>query len=152
MVANSTLEKTRLTKVLSWLSGILYLASLLSPAYHPVISYAEAGVYYGFAALLLGPIGLFGGHYSWLANPLFWYSWFAIRRTSFPSALAASVVAMIAALSFLAGKTIPVGSSGTFPYEILFGYYVWLCAIALSGSVAIVHIHASRRNAAELPF
>ena len=140
-MANSTLKKTRLTKALSWLSGTLYLASLLSPAYHPVIGYAEAGVYYGFAALLLGPIGLLGGHYSWLANPLFWYSWFAIRRTSFPSALAASVVAMIAALTFLAGKTIPVGSSGTFPYEILFGYYVWLCALALSGSVAIVHIH-----------
>ncbi|WP_152559004.1 hypothetical protein [Ralstonia solanacearum] len=90
------------------------------------MGYAEAGVYYGWVALLLGPIGLFGGHFSWLANPLLWGSWIALRKGYFDVALAVAVIAIATALTFLVGKTIPVGDSGNYAYEVRFGYYIWL--------------------------
>lgn len=118
------------------LSVALFLVCLAVPAYHPVIGYAEAGIYYGWAALLLGPIGLFGGHFSWLANPLLWFSWIAFWRKKYGPALVTATLGAAIALSFLLGKTIPVGSSGNYPYEVLYGYYIWLGAIAAAGGAA----------------
>lgn len=129
-------------KALAVLSGILYIVCLATPAYHPSIGYAEAGVYYGWAALLLGPVGLFGGHFSWLANPLLWCSWITFRKNNYRVAFAYAVVAIAMALTFLRGETIPVGSSGNYPYEILFGYYIWLTSIGFAGAAARVRLYA----------
>ncbi|MCT7307917.1 hypothetical protein [Ralstonia wenshanensis] len=130
----------KVERALAMLSGILYIVCLATPAYHPAISHAEAGVYYGWAAILLGPIGLFAGHFSWLANPLLWSSWIALQMDHFYSAFTTAVVALAVALTFLAGKTIAVGDAGEFPYEVRFGYYLWLASIALAGAVAAIHI------------
>ncbi|MBX3794472.1 hypothetical protein DEE89_14965 [Ralstonia pickettii] len=133
-------RQRKVERALAMLSGILYIVCLATPAYHPAMGYAEAGVYYGWAALLLGPIGLFAGHFSWLANPILWSSWIALQKGHFYAAFTSAVVAIAVALTFLAGKTIAVGDSGEFPYEVRFGYYVWLASIALAGAVAAIHI------------
>ncbi|WP_155516650.1 hypothetical protein [Ralstonia solanacearum] len=113
------------------------------------MGYAEAGVYYGWVALLLGPIGLFGGHFSWLANPLLWGSWIALRKGYFDVALAVAVIAIATALTFLVGKTIPVGDSGNYAYEVRFGYYIWLTSIALAGTAAAIHLVQERTKRAK---
>ncbi|MFZ6720304.1 hypothetical protein [Undibacterium sp. Ji49W] len=123
-------------RLLAMLSLVLYFICLVTPAYHPVIGYAEAGVYYGWAALLLGPIGLFGGHFSWLANPLLWFSWSKFESKNYNAALGASILAIMMALTFLLNGTIPVGSSGSYKYEVLFGYYLWLGSVVLAGFAA----------------
>jgi hypothetical protein len=123
-------------RLLATLSLVLYFICLATPAYHPVIGYAEAGVYYGWAALLLGPIGLFVGHFSWLANPLLWFSWLKFRRKNYGTAFVASILAIIMALTFLLNETIPVGSSGSYKYEVLFGYFLWLGSVVLAAFAA----------------
>lgn len=144
-----TREVTNLGSALGMLSGVLYLICLATPAYHPVIGYAEAGVYFGWAALLLGPIGLFGGHFSWLANPLLWCAWVTFWRKSYAAALLLSIVSAAMALTFLLPASIPVGSSGNFPYEILYGYYIWLGSIAMSAAAAAACLRAHSPRVAQ---
>lgn len=102
---------------------VLFLLSLALPAYH---AYEDTP---GLAAFLLGPIGLFGGHFSWLANPALATAWIMCRKKRYVAALTASVVATLLAATFLLQDSIPVGSSGDFPYQALSGYYVWLASI-----------------------
>lgn len=142
-----TLRQQRGERALAILSGILYIVCLATPAYHPAIRYAEAGVYYGWAALLLGPIGVFDGHFSWLTNPLLWGSWIALQKNHCGIALTAAIISIAIALTFLAGKTIAVGDSGEFPYEVRFGYYVWLASIALTATVAAIRLAQTGRRA-----
>jgi hypothetical protein len=118
----------------------MYALSFALPAYR-VIGLSSGDVYPGWGAFLLGPIGLFGGHYSWLANPAIWMSWRVLSRSHFSGAALWSAGALLVALSFLLHDTIPVGSSGNFRYSALYGYYVWLASIILtvvSASIAFV--------------
>lgn len=110
----------------------LYALSLVLPGYR-----ASGDSYYGFFCLLLGPIGLFGGHFSWIANPLLVFSWMRFTSGAAASALALAVTALLMALTFLFEDKIPVGSSGEFSFEIGMGYWVWLTSVALAVLAAI---------------
>jgi len=133
---------TQLGRALLALSALTYIACLAMPAYRPT----EGGTYYGWAALVLGPIGLFGGHFSWLANTFLVLYWIAIWREKYGTAVISSVLAMCIALTFLRGVAIPVGSAGSFPYEVLFGYYTWLTSIALACGGAGVCLYGRPRK------
>jgi hypothetical protein len=88
-------------------------------------------VYPGWAAFFIGPIGLFGSHFSWLANPCLGMSWLKLRKQKIHTAALWAAVALLFALTFSVQSTIPVGSSGSFPYKAAIGYYVWLASILM---------------------
>ena len=134
-------------RFLATLSLVLYFISLATPAYHSDIGYAEGGDYYGWAALLLGPIGLFAEHFSWLANPLLWFSWMNFHRKFFGSAFVASILAILMTLTFLVNKTIPVGSSGNFKYQVLIGYFLWVGSVVLAALAAGISWRRSQSTA-----
>ena len=139
----SVLSPLRGERALIMLCFGLYALSLCLPAYRPIIGYAKSDVYYGWAALLLGPIGLFGGHFSWLANPLIWYSWSQYERGRFARAAQVAILGLAVALTFIFTKHIPEGSSGSYPYQIRIGYYVWLTSM-VTFILAAVLAHRAR--------
>ena len=109
---------------------ILFFMCLALPAYH---AYEDVP---GIEALLLGPIGLFGGHFSWLANPALAAAWAMYWKKRYAAAAKIAIVALLFAGTFLLGNTIPVGSSGNFSYRALSGYYVWLASIGYTAVAA----------------
>lgn len=134
--------------VASWLmgmSGVLYLSCLALPAYLPLYS-ANAERYFGIFAFLLGPIGLFAGHYSWLANVALLAAWIRYSNNNPKSGIAWCVTSLALALSFLVEKTIAVGSAGDYPFEILSGYWVWLASIVFAGMSLIVSMFNLERH------
>jgi hypothetical protein len=120
------------------LSYALYAICLALPAYLPISSYMTPERYFGYAAFLLGPIGLFAGHVSWFANPMIWISWINFRKGNNRGAIAAAVLAVGIALTFLMTKKIAVGSSGEYPFEILYGYYVWIGSMLAAAAAALI--------------
>jgi hypothetical protein len=129
---------SRLTSTLVLVSFFLYVLCFFTPAYQIVGLKPADGTYSGLFAFVWGPVGLFGGHFSWLANPVFWFSWVGLWREKQGLALAASVIALLIALSFLLNETIPVGSSGPFQYKALYGYYIWVGSMGLTAFAAVV--------------
>jgi hypothetical protein len=92
--------------------------------------------HFGLEAFLLGPIGLFAGHYSWIANPLLLFAWARRTDPNWGQSFVLAVVAAAFALSFLLPKTIAVGSAGEYSYAANIGYYLWLLSIALAAIAA----------------
>lgn len=111
---------------LLWGSKIAFCVSLLLPAYTTYY-----GDHSGLEALLLGPIGLFAGHFSWLANPFLWFVWRTTRRGRFEFSFM-SVIALFLAITFLFHEEIAVGSAGMYSYTAHVGYYLWLVSIGLA--------------------
>jgi hypothetical protein len=109
---------------------LLWFASLSLPAYQTD--------YHGFEALLLGPIGLFAGHYSWLANPLLLGSWLTSRSDRTYRAFVLSLCYLFAAILFFFKSTIAAGSAGAFLYSPALGFYVWMASIVLALISALI--------------
>lgn len=108
-------------------SRITFYVSLMLPAYMTGSTY-----HFGIEALIMGPIGLFGGHFSWLANPILWWVWKAIRSSKFETSPFMSILAFAIAMTFLFSEEIPVGSAGMYNYSTHVGYYLWLTSIGLA--------------------
>ncbi|MBG9389872.1 hypothetical protein [Caenimonas aquaedulcis] len=114
-----------------WVSVGLYVASLATTAYVTVEG-ASSQDHFGAEALVLGPIGFFAGHFSWLANPLLWGSWFTRTRQGISPSFPLALIAFIPAILFLVGETVPVGSAGSYKYHVSLGYYLWLSSMAVA--------------------
>jgi hypothetical protein len=132
-------HRNALSRWLFWGSLFAYMVSLALPAYQT----GTAQDHYGIEALLLGPIGFFAGHFSWVANPLLWASW--AKRTGQKSGLSflLAFLALVAAALFFFGTTTAVGSSGEFQYHASVGFYVWLGSMVLASIAALVYVPAS---------
>lgn len=115
-------------------SGVLLVLSLILPAYH-VDYYSTPHTYFGWQALLFGPIGLAAGHFSWIANPLLLFAWLS-RASGGRISFFLALLAFGFAASFLFGHTIAEGSAGMYPYRAGVGYIAWLAGIALAAVVA----------------
>ncbi|WP_162059812.1 hypothetical protein [Undibacterium sp. KW1] len=112
-----------------------FVACLALPAY-TTDYYGKTSVHYGLEAFLLGPVGLFAGHFSWLANLLLWLSWFKHTDETRGQSVVFAVLSLVLACSFLFGKLIAVGSAGEFPYLAATGYYVWLASMVMAAIAA----------------
>lgn len=113
----------------------LYLACLVAPAFQILSPHADRSASYGFFALIFGV----AGHISWWANPLLVSAWVCIGNEKTSLGLLLAVVSLAIACLFLpSGQQLAGGSEGMYPYTILFGYYLWLGAIALCASAAII--------------
>nr|WP_321271499.1 hypothetical protein [uncultured Tolumonas sp.] len=115
----------------------IYLFSLCLPAY-----IAREENWYGIFALILGPAGLFAGHFSWLANPLFFIAIKKYNSSDFIACTYYSISALLIALTFTINKTIPIGDVYA-SYKLSYGYYLWLFSMT---SLLIISIrnHRSR--------
>lgn len=125
----STTEKLRrgLLKASVW----LYLSSFALPAY-VTTSGSTQQAHYGIEAFLLGPIGVFAGHLSWMANVLLWHSW---RSHGSGNSMKPFVLALLAAgtaSTFLLYPTIAVGSAGEYRFYASVGFYAWLASTVLA--------------------
>ena len=112
-----------------------YVASLCVPAYRTDY-YGGPQSHFGIEALLLGPIGLFAGHISWIANPVLWQAWRKRTSSSHGLSFALALLAFVIAASFLLGKTVAVGSAGEYAYHATFGFYLWLVSMVLAAAAA----------------
>lgn len=120
------------------MSFALYVSCLFLPAYMPIVDGVPGEKYAGLAALFIGPLGLLGLNFSWFANLCLWFGWSKIVHQRLESAIAWCLSALAFALSFLLYDRIPVGSSGSFPFMIMTGYYVWIASIACALVAAIM--------------
>ena len=95
--------------------------------------------HFGLEAFLLGPIGLFAGHFSWLANPFLWISWTKRNVSSRSGAAIWAVVSLLVAISFFLPKTIAVGNSGWYSYQPAMGFYLWIGSMSIALLSACLH-------------
>lgn len=106
------------------ITWVIILLSLLTPAYVQDY-YGKSQYVFGFMAFLLGPIGFFAGHFSWIAN-IFLFLGFIKRKTNIDSSNLFFVVAIISGLTFLLPEKIASGSAGEYEYHAHIGFYLWL--------------------------
>lgn len=117
-----------LSRTLFWASLAVFGISLAVPAYVTGTE-RSSQAHYGLEALLLGPIGLFAGHFSWLANLLLLGAWTPRDDTLVSSSFA--VMGLLIALTFLFGNTVAVGRAGEYPYRVAIGYFLWITSFVL---------------------
>jgi hypothetical protein len=122
---------------------LLFPLCLVLPAYH---AYEDTP---GLMAFLLGPMGLFDGHFSWFANPVLAAAWIMYWKKKYAPAVTAAVFAMLLAGTFLFADTIVVGSSGNYPYKVLSGYYLWLGSIAYTAVAAALGVVFGEKSESE---
>ena len=128
-------SRTTISRWLHWSSLFAFSLSLALPAYMTDTN-GKPQYHFGFEAFLLGPVGLFAGHLSWIANLFLWRSWALRTRVSSRQSLVCAVLGLLVALTFEFRKTIAVGSSGEFSYSAGAGYFVWLLSLVLAGVAA----------------
>ena len=135
-------DRERSIKWLLIFSVVTYVASLCVPAYDTDM-YGRPQPHWGLEALLLGPIGLFAGHFSWLANPALWIAWLRLKRRK-SGGTRLSLLGAALALTFLFSERIAVGSAGEFAYSVGIGYVLWVAAMisaALAGILRGRQLH-----------
>ena len=89
------------------ISYLLFVLSLMFPAFQLMPSSHLGERYWGMLAFLLGPVGLFAGHIAWLANTLLFFSWRGTRKRHFYKGLLKDVLAFLIALTFAFAERIP---------------------------------------------
>lgn len=127
---------------LFWLSIALFFGSLALPAYR-VDYYGTPTSHSGLESLILGPVGFFAGHFSWLANPLLWGSWFKRAGRDSGLAFVLACLALIAACLFTVANTIAVGSAGEFSYSVGIGFHVWMASMVAAALAALLYVEPS---------
>jgi hypothetical protein len=106
---------------------VIFVLSLITPAYK-YDYYGTLHYSFGIEAFLLGPIGLFAGHFSWLANVFLLLA--VLTQKNKPNlSNCMFIISLAVACTFLLGKTIAVGSAGDFEYHVHVGFYLWLLSI-----------------------
>jgi hypothetical protein len=95
----------------------------------------------GYAVLGLGWLGLLTGYltdFIWLANPLLFASWLAIRLHTRRPAVACSATAFGLGAAFLLASNVMVSESG-YPSPVSGyrgGYWLWLASMGLAWASA----------------
>jgi hypothetical protein len=123
------LQKLMYSNFTKGLSALLYIISLTLPGF--TTPDLASNSYTGIYLLIIGPIGLFAGEFSWLANIFYLLALSRVTNPSRITTIVFSVMAVLISLIFAFGKTIAVGSSGMFPYNLSYGYYFWVAAMGL---------------------
>lgn len=118
--------------ILLVLSLALFALSLALAACQPMTNSAPGEIWSGYVLLFMGPLGLLTLNFSWLGNVFLLAGWINIFRGRRNKALVYSAMALVAAGSFSFYDAVPVGSSGSFPFKLLPGYYVWLASMTVA--------------------
>jgi len=118
-----------IVRITLFISIGLFLISLTQDGYCTTSNCDSLGV----GLLIMGAIGFFlsPAGFTWLANPILFYSWRKARYDNKPS-LIASLIAFILSLAFLFFKKIVADEAGNY-YKIIGyqpGYWLWLMSSA----------------------
>ncbi len=126
------------------ITWVILLLSLLTPAYVQDY-YGKPQYVFGFIVFLLGPVGFFAGHFSWIAN-IFLFLGLRKRKSNIDSSNFFFVVAILSGLTFLLPDRIASGSAGEYEYHAHIGFYLWLLGMvcALIENVRISQIKNSK--------
>ena len=123
-------------------SNTLFVASLASYV-AALFNIAIDPGFYGWHALILGPLGLLNGEFSWLANIFLWGTWLARKKPkTLPVALA--ILALIFAGSYLLGYLVIPGRSNE-NHLVGPGYWWWLASMVLAGASALIYVQPSAK-------
>jgi hypothetical protein len=125
-----------------YLSLVAFVACLFFPGFYVGETQRENP---GYALLLTGWLGVFGGHFSWLANPLFLIAFF--RRNTKPSqATLLAFFGFVIALEFLVHKRILTDEGGGTAQitGVGWGYVLWLTSFLVLFSSVIEKIEAKK--------
>ena len=121
----NTVIKTGQTAQLAFAFSItLYLSSLLLSGFYTGPAHQDA---YGVSLLLSGWLGVFYGHVSWLANPLYFWA-LKVRKTNPQRSALLALLAFGIALEFLLHRTIVRDEGGGIETitGVGWGYFCWL--------------------------
>ena len=119
-------------------SMVAFVLCLVMPAYF------TGRNHYGIKLLLLGPIGLLSGYYTWLANAPLLLSWLAYGVGQRVLALCLATTAFALALTLFQHQTVPVmdsffNGSRDLPFQVKIGYYTWLFSMVAIGSASLIN-------------
>ncbi|MBF5009087.1 hypothetical protein [Burkholderia pseudomultivorans] len=104
----------------------------------------------GWEVLLTGWLGVLGGIYAWLANPLVFFAWAATLRRSRTPAVVAAVLALLFGITFLSLRRIAVNEAGDVqPVHLdAVGYWCWLASFGFALVAAVLLPGRAKRNGA----
>ena len=143
MSLKSQVESSMITRIVTALALLLYLASLALPAFD--LEQGDDGYYLGLVVVLLGALS---ADPRWLANPLWIIGLVCLLRRRRLAALltlaAASVLALLC-LTYV-GTEIAQNASGTKTtiLKMGWGYYLWLSSLLVSTGLATWSFFAKR--------
>jgi hypothetical protein len=114
-----------------WASMLLFLVSLTQKAFHT--DNPDDGWNPSVALLLVGWVGVLGGVFTWLANPLLVASWALMHsRPRRVAALICALASLGLALTFLLQRKLLTDGAGNYStitgYAL--GYWLWVSSIA----------------------
>lgn len=104
----------------------------------------------GWEVLLTGWLGVLGGIYAWLANPLVFFAWAATLRRSRTPAVVAAVLALLFGITFLSLRRIAVNEAGDVqPVHLdAVGYWCWLASFGFALVAAVLLPGRAKPNGA----
>ena len=124
------------------LSILVFVACLLLPGFYVGDTQREN---LGLSLLLTGWLGLFAGHFAWLANPLFLIA--ILRQNRKPGQAAVfALIGFLVALEFLVHKRIFIDEGGGTERitGVGWGYVLWLSSFLVFFSSALEKIEAKK--------
>ncbi|MCA8277417.1 hypothetical protein LGN17_33560 [Burkholderia sp. AU30280] len=88
----------------------------------------------GWQVLLTGWMGVLGGIYAWLANPLVFAAWLLTVKRYRAQAVVLAVLALLFGMSFLSQRQIAVNEAGDVePVHLdAIGYWCWLASFGVA--------------------
>jgi len=119
-------------------SNTLFVASLASYV-AALFNIAIDPGFYGWHALILGPLGLLNGEFSWLANIFLWGTWL-VRKKPKTQQVVLTILALIFAGSYLVIPDISNQNHLVGP-----GYWLWLASMVLAGASALIYVQPSAK-------
>jgi hypothetical protein len=133
------INRLTLSRLLPLLPALaLYVISLACPAFYVTDgSEPPKSFMTGAELLFFGPFAVIQGMFAWLANPLLLLAWVYFVRGKSGIAVAAAVLALPIALSFLIHRRFHDGSGMNTITSAGMGYWLWLAA-AVATLVAVV--------------
>ena len=137
-------EDKKLRKLFLVSSIILFLLSLTQKSYCTTSTCGDSIMVFllGWAAVLSG-----GAGFSWIANPLLFASWLALRK-NLRTSMFASVFATLLSLSFLLFDSVPDNEAGQKHQIVSYrpGYWLWTTSsiCMLAGTFVLMLRHNTR--------
>jgi hypothetical protein len=145
-VARFDVLMRRRARLLVGLSATIYASCLPFDAYRT--AWSDDSAMNGFGLLLIGWLGVLGGYFEWLANPLLLATWVSLWIRKPQHAIFFGVLASFVAIAFIFRDKMLVNEAGH-TARITFlgvGYWLWVVSILTAFVCSIVLTVQSRRR------
>jgi len=132
----------RLPKIITLVSVIVFAASLTQKCFYTEVHISKPPPA-GWYLLLIGLIGVFGGYFEWLANPVLLAAWVFSFAGKNKAALLLGILASAFMVAFLFRHAMIAREAPTYEKIVGYGagYWLWLTSAGLvivSGAMGLV--------------